>query len=187
MRSWHRYISHHDVLCVTWTYRYTLHSSKGGRELNRHLESSLGDLDAILNPPYGTYRPPLLFMLIDGGIPLLPMETPYTTICLLFSLQLTVLQVNVFYHILCLIQFFLDFFLAPLLLLDPFRPRWCGPSTSRKVFRYSVSPKTSWRRFMISMLCLSLFQNDYISKQLDIFYIKPFFFYFLITAYSVWI
>ena len=32
---------------------------------------------------------------------------------------------------------------------------------------------------MISMLCLSLFQNDYISKQLDIFYIKPFFFIFL--------
>ena len=135
--------------------------------LRRHLESSLWDLEAILNP--------LLFMLIDGGIPLLPMETPYTTICLLFSLQLTVLQVNVFYHILCLIQFFLDFFLVPLLLLDPFRPRWCGPSTSRKVFRYSVSPKTSWRRFMISMLCLSLFQNDYISKQVDIFYIKPFF------------
>ena len=39
--------------------------------LRRHLESSLWDLEAILNP--------LLFMLIDGGIPLLPMETPYTT------------------------------------------------------------------------------------------------------------
>ena len=36
-----------------------------------HLESSICDLEAILNP--------LLFMLIDGGIPLLPMETPYTT------------------------------------------------------------------------------------------------------------
>ena len=39
--------------------------------LRRHLESSLWDLEAILNP--------LFFMLIDGGIPLLPMETPYTT------------------------------------------------------------------------------------------------------------
>ena len=39
--------------------------------LRRPLESSLWDLDAILNP--------LLFMLIDGGIPLFPMETPYTT------------------------------------------------------------------------------------------------------------
>ena len=102
------YISHHDVVCVTWTYKYTLHSPKGGCEpiftpptpsyyeyitppswmmsssmtspppswilpkgLRRHLESSLWDLEAILNP--------LLFMLIDGGIPLLPMETPYTT------------------------------------------------------------------------------------------------------------
>ena len=41
------------------------------KELRRHLESSLRDLDAILNP--------LFFMLIDGGIPLFPMETPYTT------------------------------------------------------------------------------------------------------------
>ena len=40
--------------------------------LRRHLESSLWDLEAILNP--------LLFMLIDGGITLLPMETPYTII-----------------------------------------------------------------------------------------------------------
>ena len=109
MRSWHRYISHHDVVCATWTYKYTLHSPKAGSELNftpptpsyyeyitppswkisssmtspppswilpkglrRHLESSLWDLEAILNP--------LFFMLIDGGIPLLPMETPYTTI-----------------------------------------------------------------------------------------------------------
>ena len=41
------------------------------KELRRHLESSLRDLDAILNH--------LFFMLIDGGIPLFPMETPYTT------------------------------------------------------------------------------------------------------------
>ena len=40
--------------------------------LRRHLESSIWDLEAILNP--------LLFMLIDSGIPLFPMETPYTTL-----------------------------------------------------------------------------------------------------------
>ena len=49
-------------------------------------------------------------------------------------------------------KYFLDFFLVPLLLLDPFRPRWCGPSTSRNenqkraqsfsIFRFSQNVMT---------------------------------------------
>ena len=58
-------------------------------------------------------------------------------------------------------------------------------NNAHNVFPFAVFPQTLLRRFMISMLYLNLFQNDYISKRLDILYIKPICYLHTIT-YTVW-
>ena len=100
--------------------------------------------------------------------------------CLLFSQLLTVLQVNVLSYPLFLSNFSYIFSLFHYYSWIPTALDEAGLSTSRnenkkhaKSFPYAVFPKTSGRRFMIFMLCLNLFQNNYISKRLEFSYITP--------------
>ena len=81
-----------------------------------------------------------------------------------------------------LFKFFLDFFPCSLNTsrsLTPYTRRAflrveMKTKSTPKVFPKAVLPKTSWR-WRLFKLCLNLFRNDYISKRLDILYIKPLF------------